>query len=110
MRSSWEGTRSGSEKFSINATMGHESKISATVGFTASQSYSWSLKLGIDQSVPAGTSWRFRIDALGTSYQGRYNADWYEMKDGWKFVANKNYGSWTARKYTDARQGWIPAY
>ena len=100
-------SKSGTLNASISGNAGETAKIGATVGFSSSSTYSWSTTTSNSVGALAGRSYYYKVDATGTSYNGRYRSEFWEMNNGWKSVGYKTYGSWTARRYTSNNQGWV---
>lgn len=104
------GSKSDTISAQISGNAGQTSKISATVGFSSTSSYNWSMTHGVKVYSAPGTVYYYGIDATGTSYRGNYRAEFHEMNGGWRSVGYHTYGSWTAKRYTSNRQGWRKTY
>jgi hypothetical protein len=98
---------SGTISFTISGNAGATEVISATVGFSAVQSFTWSAQRGgLVVNVRPGTSWFFWIRATGTHFTGNYNAEFWELNDGWRSVGHHSFGNWSATNYTNTEKGW----
>ncbi len=107
-------TRAGSISNSISGSLGssYEGMISAEVGFSSSQSYSWSITYNDALAGQPGYYYRYVVELHGLKYRGKYYARFFEYLP-WAGVGvlpvdvgNYRFGSWSAIRWYDSSQGW----